>query len=312
MRKFSIFISISLLILFALDRGLGYLFDYFYKETKTGQTGGKINYYWSLPKPPDWVVMGNSRALYQIIPDSLAMPTYNLCHAGMHQVFQTGLLTQMEREGKMPKLILLHLEPEEFIGEQFNRDIQNLKFYHGKNEWITRELNALSRYEQSKFFFESYRYNGRVISLLKNYLQTKRTDYTTNGYMAIEPSDTDSITTIYSLRQTPPFANEKINLRQWNYLGEFLDFCQKHDTRVICFTSPIYSYQQKKADGIRELESRLKKMGIPYINYLEKNIPLLQQKASLWKDRHHLNHAGAQIESRTLAHDVDSVLRLHH
>jgi hypothetical protein len=311
MRKFSIFISISLLILFALDRGLGYLLDYFYSETKTGQTGGKINYYLSFPKTPDWVVMGNSRALYQIIPDSLAMPSYNLCHAGMHQIFQTGLLTQMKREGKMPKLILLHLEPEEFIGEQFNRDIQNLKFYHGRNEWITRELNALSSYEQVKFFFVSYRYNGRVISLLKNYLQTKRTDYTSNGYMAIEPSDTDSITTIYSLRQTPPFANEKLNQDQWEYLNEFLRVCQKNRTQVICFTSPIYSYNQKKSDGIRELESRLKNIGIPYINYLEKNIPALQQKASLWKDRHHLNHVGAQIESSVLAHDVDSVLRLH-
>ena len=173
MRKFSIFFIVSLLILFAFDRGFGYIFDSLYRQTKTGQTGGKINYYLSLSKTPEWVVMGNSRAFYQIIPDSFAMPTYNLCHAGMHQVFQTGLITQMEKEGKMPKLILLHLEPEEFIGEQFNRDIQNLKFYHGKNEWITGELNALSRYEQAKFLFASYRYNGRVISLLKNYLQTK-------------------------------------------------------------------------------------------------------------------------------------------
>jgi hypothetical protein len=312
MRKFSIFISISLLILFALDRGFGYLFDYFYSETKTGQTGGKINYYLSLPKNPDCVVMGNSRALYQIIPDSFAIPTYNLCHAGMHQVFQTGLLTQMEREGKMPKLILLHLEPEEFIGEQFNRDIQNLKFYHGRNGWVTRELNALSNYEQVKFFFASYRYNGRVISLLKNYLQTKRTDYTSNGYVAIEPSETDSITTMYSLQQTLPVTNEKLNQDQWEYLNEFLRVCERNGTQVICFTSPIYAYKQNESDGTSELESRLKNRKISYINYLEKNIPALQQKASLWKDRHHLNHGGALIESKMLAHDVDSVLRLRH
>jgi hypothetical protein len=312
MRKFSIFIIVSLLILVVLDRGTGYLFDSLYRQTKTGQTGGKINYYFLLPKTPDWVVMGNSRALYQIIPDSFALPTYNLCHAGMHQVFQTGLLTQMEREGKMPKLILLHLEPEEFIGEQFNSDIQNLKFYHGKNDWITRELNSLSRYEQYKFFFATYRYNGRVISQLKNYLQTIRSDYSSNGYVAIKPSETDSITTIYSLNKALLLTNEKLNQHQWNYLNEFLEICNRHGTKVICFTSPIYSYQQKKTQGIRELESRLKNRGIAYVNYIGKSIPSLQGKPSLWKDRHHLNHLGASIESDVMAQDVDSVLRQHH
>ncbi|MFY8035865.1 MAG: hypothetical protein ACOVMQ_01800 [Cyclobacteriaceae bacterium] len=309
MRKFRIIFLLSVGLLFICDRSLSYLFDYFYQHTKTGQSGGKINYYLSLEKTPEWVVMGNSRALYQIIPDSFPATTYNLCHAGMHQIFQTGLLTQMANEGKMPKLILLHIEPEEFIGEQFNRDIQNLKYYHSKNEWITNELNALSPYEPTKFFFASYRYNGRVISLMKNYLQTRRTDYNSNGYMVIEPSETDSITTMYSLQQAQPPSNEKLNLQQWNYLRAFIDRCQKEKTQVICFTSPVYSYSYRATAGVLELEKNLEKMGVPYINYLQKNIPALQQRASFWKDRHHLNHAGAQIESSVLQHDVDSLLR---
>ena len=309
MRKFSIIFLVSVILLIVCDRSLGFLFDYFYKHTKTGQTGGKINYYLSLPKTPEWVVMGNSRALYQIIPDSFARPTYNLCHAGMHQIFQTGLLTEMEKQGKMPPLILLHIEPDEFLGEQFNRDIQNLKYYHSKNEWITRELNVLSRYEQVKFLFASYRYNGRVISLMKNYIQTMRAPSPSNGYMAIEPILTDSTTTMYSLQQKLPVAAETMNEQQWNYLNEFIARCRKNGTQVICFTSPIYSYHQKSNPGIQELESRLQKLHVPYINYLKKDIPALQLKASLWKDRHHLNHTGAQIESSVLAKDVDEILR---
>jgi hypothetical protein len=309
MRKFSIIFPVSIVLLIVCDRSLGYLFDYFYKHTKTGQTGGKINYYLSLPQTPEWVIMGNSRALYQIIPDSFARPTYNLCHAGMHQIFQTGLLTQMEKEGKMPPLILLHIEPDEFMGEQFNRDIQNLKYYHSKNEWITRELNMLSSYEKVKFLFACYRYNGRVISLMKNYIQTMRSPVASNGYMAIEPTATDSATTMYSLQQKHPIVAETINEQQWSYLNEFIGRCQKNGTQVICFTSPIYSYHHKSSSGAQELESRLQNMGVPYINYLKKNIPSLQQKASLWKDRHHLNHAGAQFESSVLADDVDDILR---
>ena len=309
MRKFSIIFLVSIVLLIVCDRSLGYLFDYFYKHTKTGQTGGKINYYLSLPQTPEWVIMGNSRALYQIIPDSFARPTYNLCHAGMHQIFQTGLLTQMEKEGKMPPLILLHIEPDEFMGEQFNRDIQNLKYYHSKNEWITRELNMLSNYEKVKFLFACYRYNGRVISLMKNYIQTMRSPVASNGYMAIEPTATDSATTMYSLQQKHPIVAETINEQQWSYLNEFIGRCQKNGTQVICFTSPIYSYHHKSSSGAQELESRLQNMGVPYINYLKKNIPSLKQKASLWKDRHHLNHAGAQFESSVLADDVDDILR---
>jgi hypothetical protein len=309
MRKFSIIFLVSIVLLIVCDRSLGYLFDYFYKHTKTGQTGGKINYYLSLPQTPEWVIMGNSRALYQIIPDSFARPTYNLCHAGMHQIFQTGLLTQMEKEGKMPPLILLHIEPNEFMGEQFNRDIQNLKYYHSKNEWITRELNTLSSYEKVKFLFACYRYNGRVISLMKNYIQTMRSPVASNGYMAIEPTATDSATTMYSLQQKHPIVAETINEQQWSYLNEFIGRCQKNGTQVICFTSPIYSYHHKSSSGVQALESRLQNMGVPYINYLKKNIPSLQQKASLWKDRHHLNHAGAQFESSVLADDVVDILR---
>lgn len=309
MRKFSIIFLISVSLLIVCDRSLGYLFDYFYQHTKTGQTGGKINYYLNLSKTPEWVIMGNSRALYQIIPDSFARPTYNLCHAGMHQIFQTGLLTQMAGEGKMPTLILLHIEPDEFMGEQFNRDIQNLKYYYSKNEWITRELDRLSRYEQVKFLFASYRYNGRVISLIKNYIQTMRAPYASNGYMAIEPTATDSATTMYSLHQELPTAAKIINKQQWNYLNEFVSRCRKNGTHVICFTSPIYSYHQASNIGMQELESRLKKMGVPYINYLNKKIPALQKKASFWKDRHHLNHAGAQMESSVLAKDIEDILK---
>lgn len=309
MRKFSLIFLVSVVLLIVCDRSLGFLFDFFYKHTKTGQTGGKINYYLSLPKTPEWVVMGNSRALYQIIPDSFARPTYNLCHAGMHQIFQTGLLTEMEKQGKMPPLILLHIEPDEFLGEQFNRDIQNLKYYHSKNEWITHELNVLSRYEQVKFLFASYRYNGRVISLMKNYIQTMRAPYASNGYMAIEPTFTDSTTTMYSLQQKLPVAAENMNEQQWDYLNEFIARCHKNGTQVFCFTSPIYSYHQKSNPGIQELESRLQKLQVPYINYLKKDILALQLKASLWKDRYHLNHTGAQIESSVLAKDVDEILR---
>lgn len=294
-------------ILLVLDRCISYTLDYFYSQTKTGQTGGKINYYLSLQLTPQWVVMGNSRALYQINPDSFKLPTYNLCHAGMHQIFQTGLLDVMATQGKMPRVILLHLEPEEFMGEQFDYDIQNLKYYHSKNEWITNQLNALSQFEKIKFQLRCYRYNGRIVSLAKNLVQTKRSNYKDNGYVAIAPSELDSITTIYSLKNNEIETRAEINNLQISYLKRFLEICHKHNTKVICFTSPIYKYNTTKTSGILKLEAFLQKNNVPYINFLDREIPELQRKVSLWKDRHHLNELGARIESSVLATELEAI-----
>ena len=309
MRKFFIFFFISGLSLFLIDRGLAFFFDHLYVKIRTGQTGGKINSYLSQPSAVQLVILGNSRALYQVIPDSFKIPAYNLSHAGMSQIFQTGLVSVLHDNVRMPRIILIHLEPEEFNGEQYNNDIQNLKFYYSRNELITSYLQSLSYFEKFKFYFHSYRYNGRVIPLTKNYFQTIRTPGNDNGYSLIRRTEKDSINTIYSSKNLSRPVEEKFNFEQWSYFEKFLDICKQTNTRVICFTSPVYKDSSSYLNTTKTIDSLMKKNNIRYINYMNSPITELNQHPSFWRDRYHLNHEGARIESEYLARNVNEVIQ---
>jgi hypothetical protein len=309
MKKFILFLLMTTAALILLDRAFGFLFDRLYSGIKTGQTGGKINYYLSLPVTPKLVIMGNSRAFYQVIPDSFKIPSFNLSHAGMHQIFQTGLLSIMEGENKMPSLILLHLEPEEFTGEQRNRDIQNLKYYYGKNNLVTKYLAGLSGFERFKFYFELYRYNGRAIASLKNYFQTLHSDASYNGYEAIKSSERDSLNTLYSLRNEIKRPELKFNYDQLKFLQEFIDIGRRNNARIICFTSPHFKNSNRQAKASSILDSLLTENHVEYINYSLNPIADLDAHPVLWKDSFHLNHDGAQIESQFLSKSVLEILK---
>ncbi len=311
MKRFFLYLAVVLVAVAAADRLLAFGYDALYGRTLIGQTGGKINHYLRLPEQPALVVMGNSRAYYQVIPDSFAVPTYNLCHAGMSQVFQTGLLSVISTADRLPRTILLHLDPPEYTnaGEQLT-DIQNLKHYFGRDTTVTRLLSAISPYERYKFLFDSYRYNGRVINLVKNAVQSARTPVARmgNGYEAILPSDRDSLTTIYSARRDTANPVARFHPERLRYLRQFLAMCRAQHIRVIGFTSPLYARPPHELAACREFGAFLRAEGVPYIDYVSHPLVAVQGRPALWKDSHHLNHAGAQLQSQDLARRVRGLL----
>ncbi|MEQ8362601.1 MAG: hypothetical protein RH948_06990 [Cyclobacteriaceae bacterium] len=303
--KFSALIFIFML---GIDRGFNYLLDQLYNETMTGQTGGKINHYLSLKNSPEILIMGNSRSLYQVIPESINPNSYNLSHAGMGLAFQSGLLSILSEKEKMPSIILLHLDPDDFTSDQRNSDIRNLKYYYGRNAVITNSINNLSRAEKFKYLFKLYRHNGRLIPLLKNYIQTLNTTTFSNGYESLMPKPQDSINTIYSSMAQKKLPEKKFDKNQLKLLNDFILLCQQSDTKLICFTSPVYFNPGNRYQiTLYNIESFLASQEIPYINYLTNPIQPLQNRPSLWRDAFHLNDSGAKIESKSLKESIDLI-----
>lgn len=330
MKRFLLYLVLVLAVVFVADRALALVYDALYRRTMIGQTGGKINQYLSLPTQPALVVMGNSRAYYQVIPDSFAVPTYNLCHAGMSQVFQTALLNVISTADRLPTTILLHLDPPEYTNpaEQLT-DVQNLKHYYGRDTTVTRLTNQLGivqpfawlaplvdsataafSAERPKYLFGTYRYNGRVINLVKNAAQSARTPYASlgNGYEAILPSDRDSLTTIYTARRDTADPTARFHPERLRFLRQFLRVCRDRRIRVIGFTSPLYAAPPHEAAACRAFGQFLRAEGVPYIDYVSHPLAAVQGRPSLWKDSHHLNHVGAQMQSHDLARRVAHLL----
>jgi hypothetical protein len=298
MKKFSSFILVFITISFVTDFLLANLFDRLYQKTFTGQTGGEINKYLALPELPSLLVMGNSRARYQIDPDSLAVPSYSLCHAGMGQVFQTGLLEILERKNKLPKAILLHVDFEEYIEKDNLEDIGTLRYYYNRTPSITSEIDSISQYESIKYLFRFYRYNGRVISTLKNYIQSSNHVNVSNGYQYLAPVPNDSANFIASPIDHP------INFHYQNlrHLRKFLAICKRNNIELLCFSSPYYVPQSYTSIVSQPIDSMFHVNNIPYLNTASKPLPTLLNHATFWQNTDHLNALGARYLSQQISH----------
>ena len=210
-----------------------------------------------------------------------------------------------------PKSILLHLDAPDYTGATLQlSDAQNLKHYFGRDTTVTRLVSALSAYERYKFLFDSYRYNGRVINLVKNVVQSARTPTARlgNGYEAILPSERDSLTTIYSARRDTANPAARFHSERLRFLRQFLALCRARRVRVIGFTSPLYAAPPHEVAACREFGRFLRAEGVPYIDYVTRPLAAVAGRPTFWKDSHHLNHLGAQLESQDLARRVRALL----
>lgn len=307
MQRFLLFISLLISLLFGADFLLSKVFDTIYQQVQTGQTGGEINRFLSLHTMPAVLLMGNSRARYQVNPDSFALPTYSLCHAGMGQVFQTGLLHVLAQENKMPSSILLHVDLSEYVSSDDLEDIGNLRYYYRKNPYITKEINDISRFERVKYLFNFYRYNGRTISTIKNLIQSKHGIVYGNGYQPLAPFPNDSTTFIE--RPIGNFAIQpRFHYQNLGYLKDFIAECKRKNVKLLCFTSPYFSLRSFVGIAAQPIDSLLKSESIPYFNAAVHPLPVLEHHALFWHDIDHLNQLGAGYFSYQLAHWSNPIL----
>lgn len=308
MKQFAKYMLILLCLVFVLDRCMGYIFNKLYMANRVGTAGGKINYYLSLKKPPELLVMGSSRALLNVIPDSFKVSCYNLGHEGMDDAFQAGLLDIIINHKKIPHTILLHIDPQQysFLNEDtYSANIQKLEYYYGKDPLVTQYINEISGHERFFFLFNLYRYNGRAINVLKDVIKTRYFYKPDNGFEPMPPAKDDSINTVTLSRQLKVHIGQ-FKMNRLRYLFKFIELCKQNRIRLIIFTSPFYNNPYKEPP---QLDSVLRSQNIPYINYQVLGLPAVENRPSLWKDPAHLNYIGAQYESGDLAKRVMKLMR---
>lgn len=295
-----------------LDRGFSLFMDQVYQRVETGQSGGKVNYLLNHYDSIGTLAVGNSRCAHHIVPDAMGKNTYNLSHNGMSLMFHTGLIDQLlKNEHIHIDTLLLHLETYELLNTDPNksRDVQHLKFYYGKNDWIRKEINDLSGYEQIKFLLSSYRWNGKTVSLAANWVKTLRSTPPQDGYVASPPTPQDSLNVIRQLEMTsnePAISNvEQMNPHTISYLNHIQELCSKSGTTLICFTSPVFQgwrYGEAQQSMIHEY---FDKRGIPFLDY--SNDPSMNEALGAienWKDLIHMNERGALIFTNKLKEDL--------
>lgn len=305
MKKILLLVASILALLLVADRLATRGLDYLYERNFWGASGGQLNNYLKNVETPELLIIGDSRAHRHLIPDSFACRTFSLCHHGMDFLYHAGVLHVLETEGKLPKKIILHLEHAQFsVPEGMQpetRDIQHLRYFHGKNEYITRKINELDKGERFLYLFDGYRYNGKVSSLVKNYLASRQRqpDNSLLGFEALPPESMDSIRVVREVEQ-----NDRLKWNEKNFvvpassvavMEEIISLCQRNGVELTCFISPFFFQPPPRYRfAAAFLEDFFQKKGIPFLDF-SMNRPPIYDRMRLWRDAYHLNLDGARV-----------------
>ncbi len=308
MKKILVFFISILVCLIILDRIISFSLDKLYSKNFWGESGGNINYFLSRQETTDLLIIGDSRAHRHIIPDSFSVKTFSLCHHGMNLIFHTGLLHILEQQKKLPENILLHLEHNEFAQpngfSSDNKDIQHLRYFYGINPYVTDKINHLSSTEWVLYFWKSYRYNGKLISLIKNYYLSRKEHPNHSGFEPLLPEKLDSFRVISEVKQIELENASETNLTIDTFsialLSDFISVCKRNNIKLACFVSPYYFKPGKKHQLSNVFLSQfLKEKGVSFMDFCV-NRPSEYDNLNLWRDSYHLNIDGAKILTHQL------------
>ena len=299
MKKFLLFSLLFAGCLLLLDRGGAWVLDRVYTSIRVGQKGGRVNTYLALPAPPPVLLMGNSRLGCNVNPDSLHPQAYSIAHDGTRQIFQTGLLSLLQQQHKLPQAIVLHVDLTEYMAPSHLEDILNLKYYYGQAPYITQYHDELSQWENAKFWFSLYRHNGQLFSLVKNW-RPQPPRVPNQGYEPIEPTEQDSLRALYTTTQLAQQPGT-LNRAALRYLQDFVVLCRSNHVRLVCFTSPYYQAPAWLPAASAMVDSLLRANRVPYVNLALHPVPELTGRPRYWRDGTHLNTRGIPLLSAALA-----------
>lgn len=292
------------------DRAAGYLLKNAYAQSRSGSSGGKLNYFLEHSHEYNIVILGNSRAHRQVDPREFPQKAFNLGHSGMDLVFQVGVLSELARQKSLPPVVLLHIDARFFITgrgeERALRDAGYLKQLYGENPLITEYLDRTSKYSRVKNLLWCYRFNGKVLPIVKSVLRPEQVSNLGYEPLVSSPQDAKRVEEQLENREEPRFANS-ISSAEAELLETAIRICKENGSRLVCFTGPTlyFDYDLKPAKDY--LDKTLSAAGVPYIDFQREPIKELQDH-SKWRDLTHLNYDGAIILSRELSKRLDSVL----
>lgn len=176
--------------------------------------------------------------------------------------------------------------------------------YYGKSERVRDIIAMRGKYERIKYLSSAYRFNGKVLPILKNL--RVHPDGKFNGFVGLE----GSLDPAMAAAENPTAGWGDDSGAVWapklEYLREIAGRCRKNGTRLILFHSPYFEEDEAtlKAWLTRLAALHLDREGIEYLDLSERTHPLFAGRPDLFKDRSHLNSKGAVLFSTALANEL--------
>lgn len=283
MKKYLRNILIFVFIIAWVDVLFGLVCQYMNDHSKGG--GIKSRHYVCKESNEDILIFGSSRAKHHYVPvlfeDSLGMSCYNTGEDGNGIIYCYGIL-KMITDRYTPKLIIYDVSAFDLYQDDNMKYLDLLKpfYYEHGIDSIFWKVEPKTRLMMCSSL---YRYNTTCFRVLGNYLK-EDTQYE-KGYYALNGS----------MKKEPKTKGRKIgNLDSLkiSYFEKFLQLTNKKNILVICIGSPYYDASVD--DGYYlPIKDVCDKYNVSFLDYTE--LTSVKRNRSLFKDRVHLNNAGARI-----------------
>jgi hypothetical protein len=320
-------IQIRKLVLFAalvigIDQVSGYGLDSLYRRTTSGEVGGGlINL--ALVQDPDILVLGSSRAQHHISPailrDDLSMTVFNAGVNGQDFLYAVMLLDLWTRSHRPPAAIVVNMDSRSLLksGEELDR-ASVFGPYFDDSRTVQQILLMRGRYARLKYLSYAYRFNGKVLPILKNLVIRPAPGF--DGYLPLGGS-------LAGMRLPANGADEGQEARDagidgteksrtfWDFklghLEEIATYCRKNGTRLFLVTGPVLKSNPEWAAAAQQLSSLPSRYpGVEFLDLSERTHPeAFAGQPQLYADNTHLNARGAAVFSHLLADEIAGRMR---
>lgn len=306
MRKIFIKLTIIFALLLVIDRSLGsFIANKIYAKVYSGECGGTLNYLLEKKKNVDLLIIGSSRAKYQIDPALLSfkknLRTYNAGISGRGGIIYNSILTEIIlKNGVKPGYILLQTDPGLFIkvkDENLLKETIGLYPNYGKSERLGYYIQKAGFSEQVALLSKLYPYNGKMLNLIYNYSK-RQSVKDNNGFITLNNTmdTTREIVRANLIYQDNEFSETKVEA-----LKSIIQVCKKYGTTLVVVYPPTYSNCDYNASDVYKLNKIIQlEGGCSVVDLSDINkVPKLQSYLN-WNDARHLNYKGAREFSLAL------------
>jgi hypothetical protein len=297
----------------ALDRGLGGILALIQRRTMTGDRGGLLNY--ALTQEPQILVLGSSRAQFHIMPSvltrRLGLSAYNAGLKGQDLLYSVMLHDLWKRRHPPPKILVLTTDIESLIPRETEvAAAQIVAPYLDESPLVEEILYSSSPFKRVQYLSRSYRFNGNVLSLAKHAFHRPPPDYdgvtVTPG--ALDPAtDTGVLNALDQDRTAAEMAQVPFSPQKVGYLRALAEEAARSGTRFFLLHTPLFRQDEAAHRAwVEKLSQTIATMpGVHFVDLCLTTHPEVFKRPELYRNLNHVNRAGAEILTNLLADEIE-------
>lgn len=204
---------------------------------------------------------------------------------------------------------MLQVEPAAFVRSPYAEDssVKFLSPYYGTNQKLKEMIDELGVGEQIKSISLLYRFNGKVLGVVKNALLRGKVEQL--GFAISPPTAGDAERVEFSMKNIKSTLPDKSNAEEVRLLVKIIDACNESPSvSLIAFSSPVaHDVTTDQRRACKLLSEFFRERGVTYLDYYSDK-PESLADYSKWHDATHLNSEGAAVFTKILERDISKTL----